>query len=62
MFEYGYLPSLPFFIFCILVLALSKGNEMKAAKKPAIALALLYYKLLYRLLLKSCIYYISLVC
>lgn len=37
---YSNLPSGPFFIFCILVLALSKGKEKKDAKNPETALAL----------------------
>jgi len=40
MLAYGNLPSAPSFIFCILVLALSKGKEKKAAKNPEAALAL----------------------
>ena len=40
MLAYGNLPSAPFFIFCILVFALSNGSEKNDAKNPATALAL----------------------
>jgi hypothetical protein len=41
MFLYGNYPSGPFFIFCIFVLALSKGRDIKEAKNPAIPEALI---------------------
>lgn len=40
MLPYSNLPSGPFFIFCILVLALSKGKEKNEAKNPETPLAL----------------------